>query len=182
MRIIENGQVRDYYIQIDNPSNGYATVWFEANISSQSSTNERSRPSDEYFSPWLSWYYFEGDEMTVIDNNNNYNGTVANQATRAIVPSASTELGNALEFDGRDDYAYIQGQSLSTTDIGMKLLKDNSHLYTARDVFMGLKIHAKRLTSEAIVWIKDFLTVAKERIENELGVEVIWNHFRCPSQ
>ena len=55
----------------------------------------------------------------------------------------------------------------------MKPLKGNSPLYTAQDEFTGLKIHAGRLTGESIVQIEDFLTVAKERIETELGVKVI---------
>lgn len=65
-----------------------------------------------------------------------------------------------------------KGGVLLTVD-GMKPLKGNPPLYTARDEFTGLKIHAKRLTSESIVQIKDFLTEAKERIETELGVKVI---------
>lgn len=64
------------------------------------------------------------------------------------------------------------GGVLLTVD-GMKPLKGNPPLYTARDEFTGLKIHAKRLISESIVQIKDYLTVAKERVETELGVEVI---------
>lgn len=56
---------------------------------------------------------------------------------------------------------------------GMKPLKGNSPLYTMRDEFTGLKIHAKRLTSESTKQIKEVLNSAKQRIKIELGVDVI---------
>ncbi len=64
------------------------------------------------------------------------------------------------------------GGVLLTID-GMKPLKGNPPLYTTRDEFTGLKIHSKRLTSESKIQIKEYLLVAKQRIETELGVEVI---------
>jgi len=64
------------------------------------------------------------------------------------------------------------GGVLLTID-GMQPLKGNSPLYTARDEFTGLKIHAKRLTSESTKQIKEVLIAAKQRIETELRVEVI---------
>lgn len=64
------------------------------------------------------------------------------------------------------------GGVLLTID-GMKPLKGNPPLYTTRDEFTGLKIHSKRLTSESKVQIKEYLIDAKQRIETELGVEVI---------
>jgi len=64
------------------------------------------------------------------------------------------------------------GGVLLTID-GMQPLKGNSPLYTTRDEFTGLKIHAKRLTSESTKQIEDVLIAAKQRIETELGVEVI---------
>ena len=64
------------------------------------------------------------------------------------------------------------GGVLLTID-GMKPLKGNPPLYTTRDEFTGLKIHSKRLTSESKIQIKEYLIVAKQRIETELGVEVI---------
>ena len=64
------------------------------------------------------------------------------------------------------------GGVLLTID-GMKPLKGNSPLYTTRDEFTGLKINSKRLTSESTLQIKEVLIGAKQRIETELGVEVI---------
>lgn len=55
----------------------------------------------------------------------------------------------------------------------MQPLKGNLPLYTTRDEFTGLKIHAKRLTSESTKQIKEVLLAAKQRIETELEVEVI---------
>jgi len=64
------------------------------------------------------------------------------------------------------------GGVLLTID-GMKPLKGNPPLYTTRDEYTGLKIHSKRLTSESKIQIKEYLMVAKQRIETELEVEVI---------
>ena len=64
------------------------------------------------------------------------------------------------------------GGVLLTID-GMQPLKGNSPLYTTRDEFTGLKIHAKRLTSESTKQIKEVLIAAKQRIETELKVKVI---------
>jgi hypothetical protein len=64
------------------------------------------------------------------------------------------------------------GGVLLTID-GMKPLKGNPPLYTTRDELTGLKIHAKRLTSESTKQIKDVLIAAKQRIEIELEAKVI---------
>ena len=64
------------------------------------------------------------------------------------------------------------GGVLLTID-GMKPLKGNSPLYTTRDEFTGLKIHAKRLTSESTKQIKEVLNAAKQRIKIELKSKVI---------
>lgn len=64
------------------------------------------------------------------------------------------------------------GGVLLTID-GMQPLKGNSPLYTVRDEFTGLRIHAKRLTSESTKQIKEVLIAAKQRIEVELESKVI---------
>ena len=64
------------------------------------------------------------------------------------------------------------GGVLLTID-GMKPLKGNSPLYSARDELTGLKIHGKRLTSESTKQIKEVLITAKQRIEAELKSKVI---------
>ncbi len=64
------------------------------------------------------------------------------------------------------------GGVLLTID-GMQPLKGNPPLYTTRDDFTGLEIHAKRLTSESTKQIKEVLIAAKQRIELELESEVI---------
>lgn len=64
------------------------------------------------------------------------------------------------------------GGVLLTID-GMKPLKGNSPLYTVRDEFTGLKIYAKRLTSESTKQIKEVLIAAKQRIEVDLKSKVI---------
>lgn len=64
------------------------------------------------------------------------------------------------------------GGVLLTID-GMKPLKGNSPLYTTRDDFTGLKIHAKRLSSESTKQIKEVLLAAKQRIKVELKSKVI---------
>jgi len=70
------------------------------------------------------------------------------------------------------DKIKANGGVLLTID-GMKPLKGNDPLYTARDDFTGLKIHAKRLTSESTKQIKEVLIDAKHRIETELESKVI---------
>ncbi|MBD3256274.1 MAG: hypothetical protein GF383_14345 [Candidatus Lokiarchaeota archaeon] len=64
------------------------------------------------------------------------------------------------------------GGVLLTID-GMQPLKGNSPLYTVRDEFTGLKIHAKRLNSESTKQIKEVLLEAKQRIKGELKSSVI---------
>jgi len=64
------------------------------------------------------------------------------------------------------------GGVLLTID-GMQPLKGNSPLYTTRDEFTELKIHAKRLTSESTKQIKEVLIAAKQRIKVELKSKVI---------
>jgi len=64
------------------------------------------------------------------------------------------------------------GGVLLTID-GMQPLKGNSPLYTTRDDFTGLKIHAKRLSSESTMQIKEVLIAAKQRIEIDLEADVI---------
>jgi len=64
------------------------------------------------------------------------------------------------------------GGVLLTID-GMQPLKGNPPLYTTRDEFTGLKIHAKRLTSESTKQIKEVLIAAKRRIEVELKTKII---------
>lgn len=64
------------------------------------------------------------------------------------------------------------GGVLLTID-GMQPLKGNSPLYTTRDDFTGLEIHAKRLTSESTMQIKEVLIAAKQRIEIDLEADVI---------
>ncbi len=85
----------------------------------------------------------------------------------------TNEIGCSQKYKPR----YVEkirenGGVLLTVD-GMKPLKGNSPLYTVRDEFTGLKIHAKRLTSESTKQIKEILIVAEQRIETELGVRVI---------
>lgn len=55
----------------------------------------------------------------------------------------------------------------------MKPLKGNPGLYTTCDYSTDLVLHSKRLKSESMVKIVDFLTTTKNRIEKELGVLVI---------
>jgi len=64
------------------------------------------------------------------------------------------------------------GGVLLTID-GMKPLKGKDPLYTVRDDFTGLKINAKRLSSESTKQIKEVLIAAKKRIETELESKVI---------
>lgn len=64
------------------------------------------------------------------------------------------------------------GGILLTID-GMKPLKGNPGLYASYDYFTDLAIHSKRLKSESTRNIVKFINTAKERIERELGVEII---------
>jgi len=64
------------------------------------------------------------------------------------------------------------GGVLLTID-GMQPLKGNPGLYTIYDYFTGLTIDSKRLKSESVINIKERLIIAKKRINEELGIEVI---------
>jgi len=64
------------------------------------------------------------------------------------------------------------GGVLLTID-GMRPSLGSPGLYTCYDYFTGLTIHSKRLQSESIRNIVNFLEIVNKRISNELGVPVV---------
>lgn len=83
------------------------------------------------------------------------------------------EIGCSLKYKPKYIKKIQKNGGILLTIDGMQPLKGNPPLYTTRDEFTGLKIHSKRLTSESTKQIKACLISTKQRIETELGVEVI---------
>jgi hypothetical protein len=124
VRIVENGIVRDYYIEIDFPNKDYATVWFETNITAINGASEQD--TYMYFGnnsvnydgthlmsnnpDGLIWYKFEeiideGARDVIVDSMGNYNATVYGGTT---LTSDKAVGNNALSFDGNNDWLAIQ--------------------------------------------------------------------------
>ena len=127
IRIIENGVLRNYYIEMDFPKKDFATVWFETNVS-VTPVGEPEQDTFMYYGnnnteaatgylmssnpDGLIWYKFEelvGGE--VIDYMGNYNATVYGAQLRSGVDEQA--LGqSSLYFDGTNDYLAIQEKKI----------------------------------------------------------------------
>ncbi len=124
IRIIENGELRNYYIETDFPKKDLATVWFETDISAgpdhldQDTYMYYGNNNVSFASNYLMdnnpdgliWYKFEEViSNEVVDSMKNYNATV-----NGAVQSADSALGSyALSFDGSNDYLAIQDKHYS---------------------------------------------------------------------
>ncbi|MHA1211588.1 MAG: LamG-like jellyroll fold domain-containing protein, partial [Candidatus Heimdallarchaeota archaeon] len=117
VRIVENGILRNYYIQKDYPSAGKALIWFETNVSSAPSTeidtylyygNDTVSRAESYYMDELfgtTYYGFEeGSGDLLQDTSGVNNGTLRNGATwdAGVVGTYSGA------FDGSNDYVNIQ--------------------------------------------------------------------------
>jgi len=122
VRIVENGKLRNYYIDLNFPVSDFATVWFETNISAGPNKLEQDtylyykNPNASLAYSYLMdshpegymWYKFEeiinGD--TVVDYLGNHNATLYGGVTLDNVDYA---VGSAsLSFDGSSGYLGIQ--------------------------------------------------------------------------
>ncbi|MHA1824874.1 MAG: LamG domain-containing protein [Promethearchaeota archaeon] len=129
VRIVENGELRNYYIVVDYPSINTATVWFETNSISGSSeydtymyfgNNTVGRATNYYMSnhpAGTSWWKFEeGSGTTAIDSLGNYNGTF-----RSGLPTYNNTdpaIGDwNLDFDGSSDYISINNKNFAGRNI-----------------------------------------------------------------
>jgi hypothetical protein len=123
IRIIENGEIRNYYIAQDFPNTDLATVWFETNISASQLEQDTymyyGNEDVDFASSYLIlnnpdgflWYKFE--EIVngeVIDYQGNHNATV----NGAVLDANSAVGANALSFDGSNDYLAIQDHYYNT--------------------------------------------------------------------
>ncbi len=127
VRIVENGVLRDYFVEKDYPKKDFATVWFETDISTGPNKeeldtylyygNENASFASSYLMSknpdGLIWYKFE--EFTdgkIIDYMGNYNATV--KGNPQIVGGGQQIIGDGcLELDqndGTNDYLAIQNQ------------------------------------------------------------------------
>jgi len=132
VRIVENGILRNYYIELDFPKNDFATVWFETNVSvtpvgePEQDTfmyygNNNTEAATDYLMSsnpdGLIWYKFEeivGGE--VIDYMGNYNATVVGAQLRSGLDEQA--LGqSSLYFDGTNDYLAIQDKNYASANI-----------------------------------------------------------------
>ena len=118
IRIVENGVLRDYYFTTDWPFGDMATIWFEVNISAQTTDYDTylyfgnasiSFDSDHYKEDrfGLAWYSFDDDTVagTVKDSMGKNNATL--NGLGVSVAYVSGHSGNALDFDDSQTTAYI---------------------------------------------------------------------------
>ena len=119
VRIVENGVLREYFVQIDYPSVDLATIWFETNCSSGSSEldtyiyygNNEVEHDPNYYNKdnrfGLAWYRFdEGTGSSAYDSMGNYGaGSLVN------MEGADWEDGRvgskSLKFDGSNEYVTL---------------------------------------------------------------------------
>ena len=122
IRIVENGLLKRYYIEMDFPVKYNATIWFETDSApglendtylyyGNNNTGFASSFLMNKNPDGLIWYKFEeiiGGE--VVDSMGNYNATVNGPIT-----SADSAVGSSsLLFDGSNDYLAIKDLSFNT--------------------------------------------------------------------
>jgi len=118
IRIVENGILRDYYFTTDYPNGDMAIIWFEANISAQTTDydtylyfgNDTISLDASYYKEdrfGLAWYTFDEDNIagTVKDSMGKNNATL--NGLGVDVAYVSGYSGNALDFDDTQINAYI---------------------------------------------------------------------------
>ncbi|MBN1801884.1 MAG: DUF2341 domain-containing protein [Candidatus Lokiarchaeota archaeon] len=117
LRIVENGVVRDYWVEVNHPSSGMLTIWFEANstagetdydtymyfgnntITSRGSTHVSENPGG------LMWLKFdESSGTTASDYMGNYDATLVGSP---VFVTDAAQGSHSLDFDGTGDYGYI---------------------------------------------------------------------------
>ncbi|MEE9377369.1 MAG: LamG-like jellyroll fold domain-containing protein [Candidatus Lokiarchaeia archaeon] len=127
VRIVENGILRDYFIEKDYPEKDLATIWFETDISAGPNKkeldtylyygNENASFASSYLMSknpdGLIWYKFEGiTNQKIIDIMGNYNATV--KGNPQIIGGGQQAVGdNCLELDqndGTNDYLAIENK------------------------------------------------------------------------
>ncbi|GAG81414.1 unnamed protein product, partial [marine sediment metagenome] len=109
IRIVENGMLRDYYFTTDYPYGDMATIWFEVNISAQTTDydtylyygNATNSLDAVYYKTdrfGLAWYSFDEDNIagTVKDSMGKNNATL--NGLGSTVAYVSGHSGNALDF------------------------------------------------------------------------------------
>ena len=128
VRIIENNNVRNYYVKKDFPSVNSATIWFETNSTSgaseydtymywgNASINYRGNNHVNYDPSGTSWWSFEEGSgtqgSTTIDKLNNANATLWGR-TGSDYPDYDTDsaVGSySLKFDGANDFVYVNDE------------------------------------------------------------------------
>ncbi|MFX1567838.1 MAG: LamG-like jellyroll fold domain-containing protein [Promethearchaeota archaeon] len=125
VRIVENGEVRNYYVKKDFPTNDIATIWFETNSSAgeseydtymywgNASINYRGGTYINYDPSGSSWWSFEegsgGYNSETIDSLNNCNATLyGTSGTEYPTYDSDSAIGDySLYFDGTNEWAYI---------------------------------------------------------------------------
>jgi hypothetical protein len=118
IRIVENGILRDYYFTTDYPNGDMAIIWFEANISAQTTDydtylyfgNDSISLDASYYKEdrfGLAWYTFDEDIIagTVKDSMGKNNATL--NGLGVDVAYVSGYSGSALDFDDTQTNAYI---------------------------------------------------------------------------
>ena len=117
IRIVENGELRRYYIRKDYPAVNQATVWFETNSTAGLSDYDTymyygndtvGRALGYYMTNCpdgiARWDFEEGSGIMAYDSMNNYDGTFRNMDSANFISTPDIQGDYALTFDGINEF------------------------------------------------------------------------------
>ena len=119
IRIVENGNLRNYYVRKDFPSTYMATAWFQTSITEYTTEydtymyygNDSVGIASGYYAENCpggngQWNFEEGSGTTAYDSISSYNASLFGSPAPTYVPGRIGDY--ALQFNGVNDYAAIQ--------------------------------------------------------------------------
>ncbi|MFX1375830.1 MAG: LamG-like jellyroll fold domain-containing protein [Promethearchaeota archaeon] len=118
IRIVENGELRNYFIKKDFPSVDLATVWFEVNSTASTTDydtfmyygNDTIGPATNYLMDHCPdgiarWEFEEGSGNMVYDSMSNlYHGTMFNMEDVDFIATPELQGNYAIYMDGSNEY------------------------------------------------------------------------------
>ncbi|MFW9826831.1 MAG: DUF2341 domain-containing protein [Candidatus Thorarchaeota archaeon] len=118
VRIVENNELRNYYIKKDFPNENFATVWFEVNSTAGTTDydtylyygNNTVGVASNYYLDHCPdgiarWEFEEGSGDTVYDSMSNlYHGTMFNMEDVDFVATPELQGDYAISMDGVNEY------------------------------------------------------------------------------
>lgn len=164
IRVVENGQLRNYYFKTLYPSGDYAYIWFEIDIianSIESDTylyygNSEISPSPSYYKPervgthW--WGFEEGSGSSTEDRVGNIDGTLNNFDSNDWTVGQIEEY--CLNFDSIDnEYIQLESDPLTSGQFSISLwFNANNSQGTIFDMSQDPSYLYISLRSDSIDW------------------------------